>query len=197
MAHGGDLESLLLDAFGRLPGAPSLPRRPGSLLVVVGDVSSARELAHTIAGEIGADSGGVPLASLDPEAEALVGDRLVVRSAEDAAELAPGWRRSQAAIVVVDVPLAGTQGSWAAHLISALRPTAVWATVDATCKAEDIRAWAAGLGGVDVVALENLDATVSPAAVLGTGIPVVRLDGRPASAARWTATIVDRVDRCG
>ena len=33
--------------------------------------------------------------------------------------------------------------------------------------------------GVDALALENLDATVSPAAALGTGIPVARLDGQP------------------
>jgi hypothetical protein len=195
LTRGGDLEALLLEAFTHLPSVPSLPRRPGSLLVVVGDPLRARELAQAIAGEIGADSGDVPFASLDPDAEAQVGERLLVRSVEEAAELAPGWRRSQAVVVVVDAPLAGPQGSWAAHVITALRPTAVWATVDATCKAEDIRAWAAGLGGVDAVALENLDATVSPAAVLGTGIPVVRLDGRPATAARWTATIVDRINR--
>ena len=83
-----------------------------------------------------------------------------------------------------------------AHLIASLRPTAVWGLVDATCKAEDIAAWADALGGIDALALENLDATVSPAAALGAGIPVVRLDGRPASAARWTATIVDRMIRC-
>jgi len=194
---GGVLEALLLDALGRLVEAPPLPRRAGSLLVVVGAGLRARELAGAVAVEVGGDPAEVPVASLDPQADTVVPGPLLVRSADEAAELAPGWRRNQtAAVVVVDAPLAGGHLSWAAHVISSLRPTAVWGLVDSTCKAEDITAWADGLGGIDALALENVDATVSPAAALGTGIPVARLDGRPASAARWTATIVDRIDPC-
>jgi hypothetical protein len=65
--------------------------------------------------------------------------------------------------------------------------------VDATCKSEDISRWAKALGGIQALALENIDITVSPAAILATGIPVARLGGHPASAARWTATVVDRL----
>ena len=99
-------------------------------------------------------------------------------------------------MVVVDAPLNGGQLAWATHVIAALRPTAIWGVVDSTVKPEDVAAWADALGGVDALALENIDATVSPAAALRTGIPVVRIDGRPASAARWTATIVDRMGPC-
>ena len=69
--------------------------------------------------------------------------------------------------------------------------------IDATAKSEDVTAWAGALGGLDALAVDNLDATVSPAASLASGIPVARLDGHPANAARWTATIVDRVNPCG
>ncbi|HXQ62735.1 MAG TPA: hypothetical protein VN796_10400, partial [Acidimicrobiales bacterium] len=68
--------------------------------------------------------------------------------------------------------------------------------VDATAKAEDVAAWAEALGGIDALALENLEATVSPASALGVGIPVARIDGQPATAARWVAAIVDRMAPC-
>ncbi len=196
---GGDLETLLLEtllleAFGGLTPPPPLPRRAGSLLVVVGAGVPARRLGAALAGELGTDPVEVPFCSRDAGAYAVVTGKLLVRSAEDAAELAPGWRRSQPAVVVVDAPVAAPERSWASHLIAALRPTAVWGVVDATAKTEDTAAWVQALGGMDALALENLDATVSPAAALGLGIPVARIDGQPATAARWVATIVDRVD---
>jgi len=196
LGRGAGAETLLLDAFSRLPAAPALPRRPGSLLVVVGAGPRARALAEVLSTEVGSDPAEVPYASIDTTAASAGHDRLLVGTAEDAAELAPGWRRGRVAVVAVDAALSGNHRSWAAHLIAALRPTGVWGVVDATCKAEDVRAWGEDLGGIDAVALENVDATVSPTAALGSGIPVVRLDGRPASAARWTATVVDRIDRC-
>ena len=118
----------------------------------------------------------------------------VDETAEDAAELAPGWRRSRPAVVVVDAAVTGSPRSWATHLIASLRPTAVWGVVESTAKTEDIHAWAEALGGIDALALENLEATVSPASALAVGIPVARIDGQPATAARWVAAIVDRPD---
>jgi hypothetical protein len=196
---GGDLEALLLEAllleaFGGLTPPPPLPRRAGSLLVVVGPGAPARRLGAALADEMGIDPTEVPFCSRDPWAYAVVTGKLLVRSAEDGAELAPGWRRSQPAVVVVDAAVTAPERSWACHLIAALRPTAVWGVVEATAKTEDTAAWVQALGGMDALALENLDATVSPAAALGLGLPVARIDGQPATAARWVATIVDRVD---
>ena len=96
-------------------------------------------------------------------------------------------------MVVVDASMIGHDRLWATDLIVALRPTAVWSVVDATAKTEDIAAWIDSLGGVDALALEHIDDTVSPAAVLGVGVPVARIDGQPTSAARWVATVVDRI----
>jgi len=56
--------------------------------------------------------------------------------------------------------------------------------------------WSGALGGTDALALDNIDTTASPAAAVRLGIPVARLDGQPATAARWTATIVDRIIPC-
>jgi hypothetical protein len=196
LRHGAGLEALLLHALGGLPPAPAVPRRAGSLLVVVGAGSPARRLAAALAGEVGTDPTEVPFCSRDGGASALVTGRLLVRSAEDAAELAPGWRRSRPAVVVVDAAVTGSPRSWATHLIASLRPTAVWGVVESTAKTEDIHAWAEALGGIDALALENLEATVSPASALAVGIPVARIDGQPATAARWVAAIVDRVTPC-
>jgi hypothetical protein len=90
----------------------------------------------------------------------------------------------------------GSERSWATHLIGALRPTGVWGVIEATAKIEDISAWAENLGGIDALALENLDATVSPVAALATGLPVARIDGQPTTAARWVATVMDRIIPC-
>ena len=196
LAAGKDLGDLLLEAFGGLACAPPLPRRAGSLLVVVGDGAPARRLAAALADEMGIDPTAVPLASLDRQAHVHATGRLLVRSAEDAAELAPGWRRSAPAVVVVDACVSGPQRSWATHLIASLRPTAVWGVVDSTSKTDDIADWVQSIGGLDALALENLDATVSPAAALRVGVPVARLDGQPATATRWAATVVDRVTPC-
>jgi hypothetical protein len=196
LRHGAGLEALLLEAFGSLVPAPPVPRRTGSLLVVVGAGVPARRLAAAVAADIGIDPAEVPFASRHDGAHAVVTGKLLVRSAEDAAELAPGWRRSRPAVVVVDASVTGPERSWASHLIAALRPTAVWGVVEATAKAEDIAAWAEALGGIDALALENLEATVSPASSLGVGIPVARIDGQPATAARWAAAIVDRMAPC-
>jgi hypothetical protein len=196
LRSGTGLEALLLEAIGPLVSSPALPRLPGSLLVVVGAGPVARRLGAAVAGEMGVDPALVPYASRHGDAYAVATGPLLVRCAEDAAERAPGWRRSEPAVVVVDAAVAGSDRAWAGHLIAALRPTAVWAVVDATSKTEDIAAWADDLGGIDAVALENLDATVSPASALGLGLPVARLDGQPATATRWVATIVDRVGPC-
>jgi hypothetical protein len=196
LRRGAGLEALLLQAFAHLGDAPTVPRQAGSLLVVVGDGVPARRLAAALAGDMGTDPAGVPFASRDTQAHMVATGALLVRSAEDAAERAPGWRRSQAAVVVVDASVTGADRSWATHMIAALRPTAVWGVVEATAKTEDIAAWVTDLGGVDALALEHLDATVSPAAVLGLGAPVARIDGQPATAARWVATVVDRINPC-
>jgi hypothetical protein len=197
LRRGGELEAHLLATFGSLAPAPPLPRRAGGLLVVVGAGAQARRLAVALSSEIGGDPADVAFCSLEPDAVGAVAGALVIRSSEEAAELAPGWRRSQAAVVAVDSGVTSTERSWARSLIGSLRPSAVWGVVDATAKSEDICSWATALGGIDALALENIDATVSPAASLASGIPVARLDGHPANAARWTATIVDRVTPCG
>jgi hypothetical protein len=193
LLQGADLETLLLETFDGLPAVPPLPRRAGSLLAVVGAGTPARRLAASLAAEIGIDPAELPFASLDSGAYSVATGALLVRSAQHAAEHAPGWRRSRAAIVVVDACVTDGPRPWASYLVASLRPTAVWGVVDSTCKTEDIAMWAETIGGVDALALENVEVTVSPAAALGLGIPVARLNGQPATASRWAAFVMARL----
>lgn len=96
-------------------------------------------------------------------------------------------------VVAIHSEISGPTCLRAAEVLASLRPAAVWGVVDAVTKPEDIAAWAANLGGVDALLVDNVGGTVSPAAVLRSGVPVARLDGRPATATRWARTIGDLV----
>ena len=187
------LESALLRLFDELPEAPRLPRRNGSLVVVVGAGRRAAAEATRIASEVGVDPAGGAFACerrpVWPTTE-----ELVIHSAEDAMELAPGHRRGRIGVVAVDTPVGASSTVWARHVIHALRPTLVVGVVDAMYKNEDIDCWVRALGGVDTLVVDNTEVTTSPARVLDLEVPVSRLGEQPASAARWTATILDCVE---
>ena len=69
----------------------------------------------------------------------------------------------------------------------------VWGAVEATRKPDDLFDWAEQLGGFDALGVTDLDGTVSPAAVLQCGIPVGRIDGRPATPALWVSLLSARL----
>ena len=175
-----------------------MPANAGSLLAVVGSGARAWRLAASIADELDIDPTTIAHASIAPTSE-LAGPPpggTVVRSAREAAIMAPTWRGPRVALVSVDAPLTGGHRTWARHVLTALRPTAIWGVVDAYHKVEDVLAWADNIGGVEALAVEHLDDTVSPGAVLAAGLPVVRLDGHRATPARWAVTIGEAVARC-
>jgi hypothetical protein len=194
VATGHDLAHELLERFSVLPDAPPLPHLPGSLLVVVGSGERAFELAAQFAEEIDVDPDAVYVASASATLRRRLPVNRCIRSTEEAAERAPGWRRSSVAVVAVDAPIAGRTTAWARHIIDVLRPTAVWGAVDAVCKTEDVDAWADSLGGLDAIVLDSVGSSVSPVAVTTTGIPVARIDERRATAARWTSLALERLE---
>ena len=82
---------------------------------------------------------------------------------------------------------------WACEILDNLEPTITWAIVDAGWKREDIAHRVEELGGVDVLALDDLDGTVSPASALELGIPVGRLEHEHASPLTWTELLLERM----
>ena len=100
----------------------------------------------------------------------------------------PGRRSSRAACRPAPAGCAGR-----ASILDELEPTITWGIVDAGAKREDIAYRLDALGGVDVLALDGLDGTVSPAAPLELGIPVGRLGLELASPLTWTELLLERM----
>ncbi len=169
-------------AFGLAPAAVALPDEPGSLVAVVG----APALARAVAELVGLAPDEVARARRG-RAGSETASHLVAQDAATAAELAPTWRRGRVGVVAVAVGSPLEDGPWAATMLQAMRPTVTLAAASATMKPDDVRVFCAMLGGVDALAVEDLEATLSPASVLETGIPVAMLEGRPADAGAWVA----------
>ena len=186
-------DQAVLRALQALPRAAALPTAPGSVVAVVGDRDGALALARTLADELGLDPDDVALAAEDDAGDDLALGRLLpsVHAVSEAR-----WHArydSRPTVVAVAVPVGRTTSSWARRALEALDPTVTWAHTAATRKAEDVLEWSERLGGVDAVAVDGIDDTASPAAILGTGIPVARIDGRRATPALWAAILTERL----
>jgi hypothetical protein len=171
-----------------------LPTGPGSVIAVVGRRAEALSVAETFAGELGTSPEDILVAASSFRGGAIDRDRRL-SSIDVALERRRTWRRRrQPTIIAVESPLGRPRSAWATHLLDAVEPTMVWGVVDASRKAEDIRDWAVRLGGLDALAVTDLADTVSPATVLGVGVPVGLLDGHEATASRWAAILGEHLE---
>lgn len=187
------VEAALRSSLTRLPAAPGMPSTTGSVLAVVGERQAALQLARDLSTQAGLDPDAVTIATRK-RLPARTPQNLVISGSDDAHEKRRSWRRRERpSVVVVDAELCAEKPAWAYHVLAALEPEATWGVVDATRKTEDVAAWLGGLGGVDALAVNDLDATTSPAAVLNLDVPVGRIDGRPASPALWAALLTERL----
>ncbi len=189
---GSDPSGWLLGLLEHLPSPVPLPQAPGAVIVVAGGREAAVALARQIAADLRLDAGALLVASIGYKGRAIPAERRIT-AVDTAAEWRRSWRRRpRPTIVAVDAPI-GRAGDWARRIIDALEPTMVWGAVDAGRKPEDLFDWAERLGGFDALGVTDVDTTVSPAAVLQCGIPVGRLDGRPATPALWTSLLAPRL----
>jgi hypothetical protein len=172
----------------------ALPTGQGSIIAVVGRRADALEMAEAFAEELGTSPDEILVAAASFRGTSVPEDRRL-SSVDLAMERRRSWRRrNRPTIIAVDSSMGRQRNAWATHLLDAVEPTMVWGVVEATRKAEDIRDWAEHLGGLDALAVIDLDETVSPAAVLGAGVPVGRLDGYAATASRWTAILTEHLE---
>jgi hypothetical protein len=171
----------------QLPAAPPLPFQPGGLTVVVGERRSAMRLATDVAKELLLDKRDVWIAEQGPEGRP---DRLSTPA--DAAVERRMWTDAPN-VVALTAPPGARDMRWAESMLDALEPTSVWGIVGADRKTEDIAAWSDSLGGLDALAIERLDQTVSPASVLQLGIPIARVDGQKATPALWAVLLAERL----
>jgi hypothetical protein len=187
----------LLDAMHALPPAPPLPTGSGEVLAVVGAREAALVAACELAAEAGIEARRILLASADDDGADLWPGQLVpsVDAATDVRCVARF--RPTVTIVAVVAPVGRTTSLFARRVLEALEPTGVWAAVDAGRKAEDVRAWADALGGVDALVVTGLAETTTPATVLQPGLPIARVDGRPSNPALLTAMLLDEPPSLG
>jgi hypothetical protein len=187
-----DLRATLTETLAeRLPKTPIIRPSRGSIIVVVGARDEAQRIAADLAREFGRPKEEIVLASQHVKGSAASKVLGTVESAEDAQR---SWsRRQRPTFVAIDAGVGVRDTSWAEHVLTALEPIATFGVLEATRKAEDIAAWADALGGIDCLAITNIEETVSPAAVLQTGIPVERIDGRKATPEYWALLLTERL----
>jgi|GEM_PF-2968241 len=190
LAGGSSTMAALASLFETIPAAPRIPKRPGSLVVVVGAGRRALSEASRLAAQEGWDPSMVGVAS-PRDGEVPAREECYMRDAADATEVAPSLRRGRVGIVAVDSANGSDSTVWARHVISALRPTMVIGVVDAMHKSEDVARWVEAIDGVDAIVVDRIETTTSPASVLRLGIPVMRLGEHQSTPARWVAALAD------
>jgi hypothetical protein len=192
-AASRELKGALVESLTRLPPAPSVPTGLGVVIAIVGESSTPVALARDLATDLGLDPDDVVLATRDPLGHGIPA-WLQMNDAATAAERRRSWgRRNRPTIVACSLPPQPRGLRWARELLNDLEPTVTWAIVDAGAKREDIAHRVESLGGVDVLALDRLDDTVSPASVIELGIPIGRLAEEHASPLTWTELLLERM----
>jgi hypothetical protein len=187
-AAAADLRTALFQRLSQLPPPPMLPRSPGVVVAVVGIGTAPIALARRIADELEIDPDHLVLATPEPVSE--------LSHPDEAQTSRQSWRRRpEPTVVACSIGAGRAQLGWAHRMLDKLEPTVTWAVVEASCKAEDIAHRVTLLGGVDVLALNNVADTVSPAEVLQLGIPVGRLGAKYATPAAWADLLMEQLDR--
>jgi hypothetical protein len=184
----GDLRTALCQRLAQLPPPPVLPRTTGVVIAIVGIGTAPIALARRLADELDIDPDHVLLAT--PEAMSDVS-----HPEEAEAFRRSCRRRAEPTIVACSIGAGRAQLGWAHRILDRLEPTITWAVVDASCKAEDVGHRITLLGGVDVIAITGIADTVSPAAILGLGIPIGRIGSNPATPAVWADLLMERLAR--
>ena len=181
------LENILED----LPAPAVPPRGAGQVLAVVGESGPALQAAHTCAAMLRIPQNSIGVAGLPEHASAEL-DHPWISGQQEALRLRTELGRTDLPSIVViatDATEAGSDDPWAAEMLAALRPTAVWAVVDARWKTEDSRAQLDRLGRVDALVVHSAQLSASPASVWDLDLPLGLLDGRAASTFAWTGLL--------
>ncbi len=174
-----------------LPPLPAAPRSPSSVVAVVGPPNTVMSTARGIARDLGGSPDEVALAT---QRKVWRKQDRVILSAEVAIEERRSWRwRDHPSVVAIEQDVRPERSAWATEILQALEPTLCWGVAKASHKPEDLAAWSEALGGLDVLALVELNSTTTPAAALASPIPVGSLDGEPATPALWATLLCARL----
>ena len=185
------LYEALENILDELPAPAVPPRRAGQVLAVVGESGAALDAARTCAAMLRIPHNSIGVAGL-PEHSSPGLDYPVISGRQEALRLRTELSQADLPSIVViatDLTEAGSDDPWAAEMLAALRPTAVWAVVDARWKTEDSQAQLDRLGRVDALVVHSAQLSASPASVWDLDLPLGLLDGRAASTFAWTGLL--------
>jgi hypothetical protein len=190
---GGDTYAGVLAALASRPSAPGVPDAAGEILVLAGELAHAIPIAKRLLEQIGVDQTHLLLAGPSSAGTGLHSSR-VMHDAKAAAIRAEKLQSADAPwVVVLDAPIGATDPIWVNDMCDAIGATAVWAVVDATRKTADTARHLRTLGDVEALIVHGVDLTADPATVLGLDLPIVSLDGKPATPHAWAAMLCARI----
>ncbi|MBI9114591.1 hypothetical protein [Sanguibacter suaedae] len=184
----------LSEVMSRVPRAPQVVREPASVVVVAGQGESVVEAAQVVARRLGVPDTSIALAGrLSPQ----TGFGPWVLTGMSARRLRAATVESEEPLVVaLGVGADASDWSLASGLVGAFDPDQVWAAVEADRSVQDVRRWMRAVGQVrsfDAVAACRVATTSAPARVLELDVPVGLIDGVPASAPVWAATLSEHL----
>jgi hypothetical protein len=194
-ATDDDMYAAVVAAFTALPTAEPAPDAPGETLVVIGESTHAVEVARHVATALRLDGDDILFAGRNAIA-AGIGPKRRIAGAHDARSWAKRLRKADVpSIVAVEAAL--DESAWAASIVEAIRPAAVWVVIDASRKTSDVAHHLQGLRRVDAIALRSTLSSGDPASALSLRLPVALLDGRAPTPYAWAAMLCERLSLVG
>ncbi|WP_370327659.1 hypothetical protein [Euzebya sp.] len=195
LERGNLPRTTVMTALRGLPTMAELPDTTGVVVAVVGERAQALRLCKQLAKAVDADPDAVVLASASYRGKA-VPESQRITDAEDAQRERLSWRRrATPTFVAVECGpgLRGADKEWTRTVVDTLDPHQVIGVVAASRKTEDVEVWLQQVGGVDGLALEDVEHTSTPWAVLALGVPVAYLDRVPATPETWTDALAGAI----
>jgi len=192
----GELESRLLLALAALPDIHPAAPATGLLQVVIGERNAALDTATTLAEQWGVTAQNVSLIADRPALAGVAATQAVTGAQGLHSRHAAAYRRGEPLIVAIDERFVLDEprdANWPAGLRPFITDARRLGVVPASAKPEDITRWAQRVGGIDALAVIDLDGTGSPATVLATGLPVALIENRTATPTEWAALLCSRL----
>ena len=179
---GFDLNDLIAEFAAVSADHPTPPHM--GVIAVVGVRDHALDVAAGLATELGIHPNDVVIAA--PVAPIVIPTQLESTRLAAAAR----YRCKPVAIVVVELVPGRIGHEWARAVLNGLRAEQVRFAVSADRPVAQQRLTIAALGGVDALDLMNVTDCPNPEHSLDLGIPIVTIDGRPATPEMWAATVL-------
>ena len=162
--------------------ATEVPRRPGQVLVLIGEALQGFKAAHQIA-----TSARIPtttsivVTQTEAPLPGVPSDRQVSTMAEARRVAAQVGRDKGPVIFIIDAPISIANDpngrAWIRDVVKASQAHQVWAVVDATRQTATLTRWVRAVGEVSALVVHDAASADYPEGVYDIGLPVVFRDG--------------------